>query len=150
MIPVDQTVMHNPDKGEIGNCFAAFLASILHLPIESIPHFVGDTEDEDDNAWIVALNAWLRPHNLCFLTISPDSEWLARIGVHGMYHELSGISPRDSNNYHATVGLDGKLIHDPHPSKAGLAGNETIGIFAVLEPWNKAGINRQEDVNELI
>ena len=37
MKPVFQTRMHDPDKGIIGNCFRACIASILECGIDDIP-----------------------------------------------------------------------------------------------------------------
>jgi hypothetical protein len=51
--PVTQTVT---DIGK-GNCFAACLASLLHLECNEVPNFIGDSS-EDDN-WFAICNEWL-------------------------------------------------------------------------------------------
>ena len=129
MIPVDQTTIHDPENGKIGDCFSAVLASLLHMPIDKIPLFAAK------ESWLEDLNAWLRPFNLCFLTISGGADWLESLGVKGLYHDLAGVSPRNPDWNHATVGLDGEMIHDPHPDKAGIGKFESIGVFVLLEPW---------------
>jgi hypothetical protein len=50
MIPVKQTVLHDPANGKVGNCFSAVLSSLLHIPIEDIPMF------QDPLNWIKDLN----------------------------------------------------------------------------------------------
>lgn len=42
---------------------------------------------------------------------------------HDIYHWISGPSPRGNGLHHAVVGLNCEIAHDPHPSRAGLAGD---------------------------
>lgn len=44
------------------------------------------------------------------------------------YHVACGKSPR-SDQEHAVVALDGKIVHDPHPTRAGLDGGITWWIL---------------------
>lgn len=39
MTPVDQTILHDPDAGLYGDCQRAVIASLLDLPIDSVPNF---------------------------------------------------------------------------------------------------------------
>lgn len=34
MIPIDQTDLHDPDNGVVGNCFIACVASIMEFPLQ--------------------------------------------------------------------------------------------------------------------
>lgn len=49
----------------------------------------------------------------------------------GVHYIASGKSPR-GDFLHSTVHLDGKLVHDPHPSRDGLDGEPTDFEFVVL------------------
>lgn len=136
MIPAKQTILHDPDNGKIGNCFAAMIATLLHIPIEHIPAF------NNDGTWVADLNAWLRPRGLCYLTIEVQgwgtggvAEWLKSFGVIGLHHEVAGPSPRFNDTLHACVGIDGTLVFDPHPSDAGVVAIHHIGLFIPLQPW---------------
>lgn len=131
MIPTKQTVLHDPANGLKGNCFSAVLASLLHLPIEDIPLFV------DPETWNSDLNAWLRPFGMAYIVIGVDERFIADIGITGMWHEVSGYTPRFKDVMHSCVAKDCKLVFDPHPDDSGLIGSLYYGVFIVLEPWRK-------------
>lgn len=44
----------------------------------------------------------------------------------------SGISPRGV--HHMVVMKDGKLVHDPHPSKAGIGEVEHLWLIVPIDP----------------
>ena len=50
---VKQTIEHDPEKGNCGNCFSAVLASLLDIPIEDVPVFSGE-------GWLLRVNEFLR------------------------------------------------------------------------------------------
>jgi hypothetical protein len=50
-----------------------------------------------------------------------------------VYHQISGPSPRGQGIWHAVVGCNGQIVHDPHPSKAGLLDPEQWQ-YAILAP----------------
>lgn len=131
MIPVTQTVLHDPENGKFGNCFSAVLASLLHLPIEEVPLFI------DPVSWRRDLNTWLRPYGLAYLDLASWSfkEVFAEQGISGCFHEVAGVTERFTDVYHACVAYDGETIFDPHPSSAGLKETESCGFFIALEPW---------------
>jgi len=131
MIPVTQTVLHDPATGAFGNCFSAMLASLLHVPIEDVPVFcAADT-------WRRDVNEWLRPFGLAYLEF--DGNLLAEQGRHfgivGLHHEVAGQSPRHTDSLHSCVGQDGSLVFDPHPSRAGVTPIQYTGLFVALRPW---------------
>lgn len=120
MIPVDQTIFGTP----AGNCLPACVASLLHLPIESVPNVC-----EDGDGWLERLAAWLVPRGftpLCFKG-GPLPQLGATLCI------VSGVSPRGAF-MHATVWCGGTLIHDPHPSRAGI-GEAADTIYLIpLDP----------------
>ena len=136
MKPMKQTILHDPSNGQHGNCLSAVLASLLHLPIETVPVF------SDTDHWLKDLNAWLRPHGLAYLSF-PDPAFnltLSNFGIIGLHHEIGGMSTRWKDVGHSCVAEDGLVMFDPHPSNDGLnAGVESSGIFVALEPWKWAG-----------
>jgi hypothetical protein len=107
VIPIDQST---PD-----NCVSACIASILEIPLADVPAFMAP---RDDRGWERA------------------AKWLAARGYrlvdrsHGFgrgYVLLRGVSPRGSR--HCVVGFDGKIVHDPYPTRAGL---DTIDFVTEL------------------
>lgn len=136
MTPIDQTILHDPANGVSGNCFAAFLASALEIPIEEIPNFAQDCP-EDGVEFYRRIIAYLAPLNLAIVNIDVAAHFAA-YGVKGVVHELYGDSPRGV--CHATLGVDGAMVHDPHPSKDGLMTTAAEwGIFIVIDPSKPSG-----------
>jgi len=136
MIPTEQTILHDPDLGLVGNCFQAILAALLHLPIDNVPHFCKLYPAR----WRKKLNEWLRPFGLAYLEIGGDvAQTFADFGITECFHEIAGDSPRFPSVLHSCVGKDGAWIFDPHPDKQGIERAEAIGIFIVLEPWKFVG-----------
>src|SRR6266581_6866987 len=133
MRPVEQTILHDPEKGVVGNCFAACLASLLEIPLDDVPHFFGASTD----SWRKDLNLWLARRGLSFIDVwcpNPTNfqwyvtEQLSQVG----YYVLSGPSPRYKSVEHAVIAKGGKIVFDPHPSKAGLAdGYRWLGFLVI-------------------
>ena len=117
MRPVDQTIFGAPE----GNCLAACVATLLDLSIDDVPHFGAD-------GWAEQLTRWLRPRGLYALHFSLPSDWHPR----GLYI-LAGQSPR-GDFLHAVVARGGDVIHDPHPSRAGLLSHVDATVLTPLDP----------------
>ena len=119
MIPVEQTILHDPDKGLIGNCLQACIASILNKSIDQVPHFVARKKAD----WFDVMNDWLLQNaGVEAMMISEDSN-IAPSG----YAILNGKSPRGS--MHSVVILNGELAHDPHPAGGGIIEPTSYTIF---------------------
>ena len=129
MKPVDQQVLHDPDNGKYGDCMRACIASLLELPAEEVPHFfkTGNDNDFDDK-----LDQYLRwqGYSLLDITYFEFGRYQGIRGETDIHHIISGYTERGT--YHATVGHRGKVVHDPHPSKAGLSSDKEDWIFSFL------------------
>lgn len=133
MKPVDQTCFSGfvgpiPDgtpPDEIGNCLQAAFASILELPLDRVPHFAAVVTD-DDGAWWWAIIHWLEARGFGLVTLSPDGGWKG-------LHLLSGKSPRGDFS-HTVVARGGDVMHDPHPSRAGVESVVDRWILVPLDP----------------
>lgn len=124
MKPVMQTTFGFPG----GNCFSACVASLLHLPIEDVPYFMG----ADDKWWDMFL-AWLEPRGyyaICF----PLRADQALPG----YYVLSGRSPRGTADadLHSVVARGLKIVHDPSPEprRGELLSREDAIVLVPLDP----------------
>lgn len=117
MKPVDQTKLHSESVN--GNCFAAALASIFELPIDDVPDFVGD------RWWFDFVN-WLNSNGWDVI------RWDNKIELLGIYL-VAGKSPRGDFD-HVVVFENGKMIHDPHPTKQGLGNIKFCMAFLPLDP----------------
>lgn len=122
--------MFQTQFGPRGNCMSAALASILELPLESIPNFYDAGPTERD--WHNALKRWLMGIGYALIEV-PIGE-----NGHGAFHWggyaiASGPTQRE-NGWHATVWHDGKIVHDPHPDGSGLTKLETLEFLYPLNP----------------
>jgi RNase P/RNase MRP subunit p29 len=104
VIPVDQTRFTVPE----GDCFNACVASLLELPLAEVPHFCS----HDD--WWSYFNGWLEARGLYAINFQLTNNWRPE----GLYI-LNGRSPRGTYN-HSVVALRDRVVHDPHPSRAGI------------------------------
>ena len=119
---VDQTILADDPKRK-GNCVAACVATILGLPLAQVPHFIefgiayGDSEDVKEvshgNNWWAMMLGFLAGRGLWVVELDtvtdadPDEFVL-----------VAGMSPRGV--VHQVVYREGRLWHDPHPSRAGV------------------------------
>ena len=142
MKPVQQTIF---SKGK-GNCYAACLATILELPLESVPNFCAMKGD-----WMDQANQWLSRCDLALWeqSLAADGSipgWNAL--TPGMPVIVSGKSPR-GDFFHAVVGVYARLpdgrhsleyIHDPHPDGRFLASAQWATIFLAIHPERVAAL----------
>lgn len=124
---MDMTVMSG--EGMIGDCFRACIATIIGKKTEGVPHFglLGDL-----HAMETAI-AWLNYYGY-EVGLNQD-DWLDE-GLSPMpLHLIKGYSHRGI--YHAVVGdtTTGEMVHDPHPSRAGI--NGVNGRIYIFKRYNK-------------
>jgi hypothetical protein len=129
--------MHKIDQtriGEHGNCFQASLASILELPLDSVPDFCNEYPDD----WLDHFAQWLHDkHGLFPITVygcSETFEWYANNCLcEGMVPSIDhpGLE-------HSVVINKGVIVHDPHPSKRSLKLTlkdvKEITLFVAVNP----------------
>jgi len=114
----------------LGDCFRACVASILEFPIEEMPNFWEQTQDVSEfwkmnNGWLME-NKGLR---CLHFQLSPEDKHV----VEDLLCVACAKSPRGDSD-HAVVWQNG-LLHDPHPSGAGLAEDpDTFTIFVPIDP----------------
>ena len=120
MITVMQTIFDN----KLGDCGRACIASILELPITSVPNF-----SESEEKWWKAYDEFAEKHGFIILEFQAD-EW----NVPKFYHIKIGKSPRGEYN-HAVVGFGDEVVHDPFPDGGGLDGNaKLIDVLVPIDP----------------
>lgn len=136
MIPVTQTkvVVRNSSNEMVvrGNCYAACIASIMELPITEVPN-VEVLFHMDDSYWAIVTQAWLNSlgWELCtnddFKIYHDENKYIGRreeldAVCRDKYYLVSGESVRGVK--HMCIYQNGKLVHDPHPTKEGLLTQE--------------------------
>lgn len=137
MKPVFQTITkHDPANGQHGDCMRAAMASLMDLPFELVPHFCEGLNGMDGREEGRRVNRWLWHYGLTMVDIAIPAEhfdlwkqeWKER-GV-SFYHLISGRSPRGF--FHACVGRNGEIVHDPHPEGGGLEPFEGVWYIGAL------------------
>lgn len=140
MTPIDQTIFggDNHDPMKRGNCMQASFASLLDLPLDQVPHFVSFGDD-----WRRVVDEWLAERGMWYLPVAVEllggACWPRQLNTLCL---LSGDSPR-GNFSHMVVGrirMDAgewlaELVHDPHPSRLGLA---KVTFWDFILPLNPA------------
>ncbi len=120
MKPVDQQVLHDPDNGLYGDCQRACIASLLDLEPADVPHF---HETDNPATFWRSMNSFLAERGLFHLTTGAvDFDQGHFLDSADCYHMIYGRTERGT--LHAVVALNGEIVHDPHPSKAGLLESE--------------------------
>lgn len=126
MIRHTQTIFVDDPRGIPGDCMRTAVASLLDLPTEAVPHFVLFYEP---GAWFEVFGIWLRGRGLQIKPVpasNVDRECLAL-----------GMSPRGVE--HVVVwGPDG-LVHDPHPSRAGIEARQFWALVPATPGENRGG-----------
>lgn len=106
---VDQTTFFDPDNPGSGNCTEAAVASLLGLKLEEVPNFRSDGF-EAHKFWR-AFKRFFRSRGYFIWMQAPD------ISI-PVLHLASGPSSRGCS--HMVIMRDGSMVHDPHPSRAGI------------------------------
>lgn len=122
MSRVDQTIFVT-DPARKGNCVAACVATLFGVPLKDVPHFVefgiayGDSDDvraaSSGHHWWAMMLGYVagRGHWVVELDSVADADTGEMILV-------AGMSPRGV--MHQVLYRDGRLWHDPHPSRDGV------------------------------
>jgi hypothetical protein len=135
---VMQTTFGGPDgpEDEIGDCWAACVATMLGCDISIVPEALR-LEKDDDLRW-VAYQKFLAGFNLRPLSWNFDAyteDMMAQFwkAMGDVLIHVGGKSPRGDWD-HAVVYQKGKLFHDPHPSGDGVKGVKTIEFWLPIDP----------------
>lgn len=122
MIPVDQEFLVGDGSGRMGDCLRACAASLLGLPRGDVPHFAEDAD-------------WLGFTAEFFIGLGFQFRWdnPASFPVEGVMSQIIAIGMSPRAVVHAVIAdaHSGDLIHDPHPSRAGLSSFPTATISLV-------------------
>ena len=140
MTPVKQQhAAHRPQKGDIGDCLEACLASQLDLPVSSVPKLAEGLDyytEANIGEFLKRARAWLAT-----MGISLWGQWLRADSLEqaleiqgrinpGLRYILCGASRTEGVN-HAVCARGGEIEHDPHPRP------EITGIRGPLWPHRK-------------
>lgn len=115
------------DQQTPDDCWTACLASLTGLPLESFPKAPDDERLDDvmrEGRYVRDVQRFLQGHGWTYASMGRS--------VPAGYAIASGPSPRRPGFDHSVVVRDGRMVHDPHVSRSGVAG--TLRDFEVLIP----------------
>lgn len=98
MLPQRQT-----EFGDTGNCLAACVATLLEIPLSTVPNFMRQPN------WYNAFSRWLWERGYAIVSVN---------SFHREPVIAIGQSPR--GRAHAVIYQYGRLIFDPHPDNTGI------------------------------
>lgn len=125
MIPHKQLNGHNPEAGEIGDCFRTVIACLLDMRPEEVPHFFDycrTDEDSGDLGWDRAL-MFLHErglHRFSFHVNSMEDVKMLSETNPDCYMLLTGLSRNGVN--HVVIYRNGQIAHDPSKNDSGIVG----------------------------
>lgn len=134
MKPVDQTIFGVPD----GNCFAACVASLMGLALEDVPNFCSHKD------WFERLRVWLAPRGFVPIAFEPSDA----CGTDDLFDHVGDafaiVGGRAARGHlHACVYRGGRLVHDPHPSRAGLLSVKDVIVFVCVDPCTVSAFGQE-------
>lgn len=127
---------HDPANGVYGDCQRTVLACLLDLKEpEAVPHFNHD--GCPDGVFWDRLDGWLRKKGFARwqvyfpgdIALQDVLQTMGRTNP-GMYYQLAGKSPR--NTQHVVICVGDAILHDPHPDGGGIvAPDDTNGMWNI-------------------
>lgn len=133
MIKVYQSIV---DKGR-GDCMRAVMASMFHLELEAVPHFIL----YEGHKWIDVFTHWLQAIGHEYIGCGYAEHIQETEEVNGCYY-VAVPSKTFENVWHAVlIDKNGLVIHDPNPNDAYLGEN-------VLETGKILCLYRIEKIKE--
>lgn len=125
-----QTSFGGPNDPDPGNCWSTCIAMLLGMDTKLVPNFCGQFRD-DDGLWYRKANEWLADRGVALMTFNTDPvKWGPAYA--DAVCIASGPAARGHN--HSVLWQSGKLLHDPHPSDAGLIEAVDFDIVVVKNP----------------
>ncbi len=125
----DMTTLHDP-PASVGDCWRVCIASILGMEPENVPHFA---EMEGNVAARTA--TWLEALGYGLVQITAPQHVLAWVSNAVVYIASGPSLGRGVPHCVLSDGVD--LIHDPHPSRAGLAEIKTVWLITEAAPQRR-------------
>lgn len=119
-----------------GNCGEACVASILEIELSDIPMLHNPDDPTDGETYCRNLRNFLSEFGLSYIDIAMseghDPEdffkdcWVIAVG--------KSLRATEDWHKHGVVWRNGEIVHDPHPSGAGLEEIAMYGVFIKMDP----------------
>lgn len=133
MIPIKQTIKHDPENKQYGDCHRACIASILEIPIEKVPHFLYDGND-DGEIFFQRTRDYLKQFGLMEVSFGFRAELkpvleMMKILNPGIHYMLGCKSKKGYG--HSVVCCNDQIVHDPTLMEPPYEYNPMDGIYYI-------------------
>ena len=122
------------NNNTVGDCWRALVACILDLELKEVPHFMQIWIDENVRVAYRAYLKFMSKYGLIPHLLEQTEVLTFDKAIHPVIHNDEfeyyfgiGTSPRNMN--HIIILKNGKMIHDTHPSKAGILNVKYWEVF---------------------
>lgn len=130
-----QLFLHDPENGVYGDCWRATVASLLRLPIDTVPHVC---DGPDDGKAGERMRAFLDSQDCALIQVPFNGDmtlehllaYVGSIPVSGGLHWcLMGTSRTGCN--HVVICKGAEIVHDPSITQSGIIGPADDGFWWV-------------------
>lgn len=119
-----QTKLNDPVRNIRGNCMMSCFAGYFDLNIDQVPP-IEEFFDDPKVSWYWEFMQWLE--SMGYEEVRHGKNDPSGNDGFDDYYFATGLSPRGIS--HMVIYKDGHMVHDPHPSRAGLVSvNEFITL----------------------
>ena len=132
--------------GDVGNCWQTSVACLLEVEPATLPDqtkcdLTGPNGRRLPPSYMNLLNGYLRKHHgLAYVELhTPGLLDIITVKEPG-WHLLTGETTRsvEGSPRHVVVGRYGQMVHDPHPSRAGLSNDIKLAFLIPFPPeWEE-------------
>ena len=134
-----------------GNCGEACLASILEIELSDIPMLHDPDNVQDGQIYCKNLRNFLSQFGLSYIDLTFIEGHNPKDFFKDCWAIVTGLSPRGTEEWHrhGVVWYNGEIVHDPHPSGAGLVEIDMYGIFIEKNPWLHTEVIRENGESKI-
>lgn len=134
----DQTTFSDSKAGTHGDCFRACVCTMIQLDPSELPHPIAP-----DGGWNTKIFGALRDRGLAVRTMGVTAETMLMkvlVDLHWGAFEVpqivmaAGMSPRGVRHSIIWNRTTRSMVHDPHPSRAGLVEIDAFDYVAPFPP----------------
>ena len=121
---------------ESGNCGEACIASILEIELSEIPSLHDPDDPQNGHVYGKNLRRFLSKFSMSYMDVTMGEGCEPEDFFKNCWVIAIGPSPRGTEEWHrhAVVWRNGEIVHDPHPSGAGLGVIDMYGVFIEQNP----------------
>lgn len=134
----DQTTFSDKETGTHGDCYRATTATLLQIDPTTLPHPIAESGDWNPDFWKALRQMGFTGRSVAYSALVSPRPSLSDDGIIPPFWRIprvvlaAGISERGIRHSVVWDRFADRMIHDPHPSRAGLIEVDALDYFAPL------------------